>query len=160
MGQYFRHLRNVPFAPKFVWVWSVDEAADFINRPHEDYPNRLEDTSTAIQTMSNLSISNNTLLKIHKSIFGDTEHGGKFRDIDVRAGLHVAPKFTEITPMMEDLYHIHAPMSKSPQSLIDWYADFETIHPFQDGNGRVGGVIVAIYSHFFFPEKGWLAPLQ
>ena len=45
-------------------------------------------------------------------------------------------------------------------TLKDWYHDFETIHPFQDGNGRVGGVTVAVLARKFRPEKGWLAPGQ
>ena len=44
--------------------------------------------------------------------------------------------------------------------LLDWYSDFETIHPFQDGNGRVGGVVVAVYSNLWSTEGKYLAPCQ
>ena len=32
------------------------------------------------------------------------------------------------------------------ESLLIWYYRFEQIHPFQDGNGRVGGIVVAAIS--------------
>lgn len=44
--------------------------------------------------------------------------------------------------------------------LREWYIDFQTVHPFPDGNGRTGGIIVAAYSHQMHPLKGWLEPKQ
>jgi fido (protein-threonine AMPylation protein) len=31
-------------------------------------------------------------------------------------------------------------------NYLAWYQQFETIHPFIDGNGRVGGVVIAVLS--------------
>ena len=45
-------------------------------------------------------------------------------------------------------------------ALRDWHLDFETIHPFPDGNRSVGGIRVAAYSHQIFPINGWLGPKQ
>ena len=53
-----------------------------------------------------------------------------------------------------------SPEGLTVEDLQDWYWDMETIHPFLDGNGRVGGVIVAGFAHARHPEKGWLAPNQ
>ena len=92
-------------------------------------------------------------------------YGGKLRKVNVRVGLHVAPDNYQVSALMENLcnWHwlsIHTPFLQTEEELIDWYTDFETIHPFQDGNGRVGGIVVAQYSHLWFPEKGWMASQQ
>jgi len=159
MGQYFRHLRVIPWIPKFKWVDSIAEAADVINRPHEDYPTRIPNTIKALEIQIG-SIEPTLLLETHKIVFGDTSHGGQFRNIDVRVGNHIAPRFIEVASMMDELYLVHNPLKVSEESLTDWYTDFETIHPFQDGNGRVGGIVVARYSHLWFPQQGWLVPGQ
>jgi fido (protein-threonine AMPylation protein) len=44
--------------------------------------------------------------------------------------------------------------------IIRWYRQFEIIHPFIDGNGRVGGVIAAIASYWFSKGEYLLAPGQ
>lgn len=32
--------------------------------------------------------------------------------------------------------------------IREWYIDFQTIHPFIDGNGRVGGCVVALMTNY------------
>jgi len=162
MGQYFRHLRTIPWNPTFKWVDSIAEAADAINLPHEDYPMRIPNTHLAIESKV-LPMDNKSLRKIHKKVFGDMPYGGKFRKVNVRVGLHVAPNHYQVSALMEELHNVatgHSPLIQTEEALIDWYTDFETIHPFQDGNGRVGGIVVAQYSHLWFPEKGWMASQQ
>ena len=163
MGQYFKHLRTVPWNPTFKWVDSIAEAADMINLPHEDYPMRIPATQLAIESKV-LPMDTKSLHKIHKKVFGDMSFGGKFRKVNVRVGLHVAPDNYQVSALMEELCKVHNPLiqtrTHSEEALIDWYTDFETIHPFQDGNGRVGGIVVAQYSHLWFPEKGWMASQQ
>lgn len=167
MGQYFRHLRIAPWNPTFKWVDSIAEAADMINLPHEDYPMRVPTTHLAIESKI-LPMDIKSLHKIHKKVFGDTPHGGKFREVNVRVGSHVAPEHSQVSALIKkllvktymELSSIHSPLIQNEEVLIDWYTDFETIHPFQDGNGRVGGIVVAQYSHLWFPEKGWMASQQ
>ena len=175
MGQYFRHLRKIPWIPEFKWVDTAEEAADTINRPHKDYPERVSDTKLAIQNIhlfaedAEPSIDTDYLLGVHYQVFGEEKHAGQFRRVNVKVGDHVCPHPSVLESMMEDLVHIHKDRFQTMNDfsnplgakvIIDWYTDFETIHPFEDGDGRVGGIIVALFSHKWFPEKGYLVPGQ
>jgi fido (protein-threonine AMPylation protein) len=40
-----------------------------------------------------------------------------------------------------------------------WYAKFQRIHPFRDGNGRIGGIVLA-WLTFNPSDRTMLAPLQ
>lgn len=158
----FRRLRETEWHPTFEWVKTSLKCADKINSYHEDYPKYVGATNTILQEFlpsgQYVTIPNRTLLYIHKSIFIDKPFAGRWRNIDVRVGLHRPPQFLDIAELMDELYDTYTIVNI--EKLIEWYADFETIHPFQDGNGRVGGVIVAVYSHALRPTLGWLAPNQ
>lgn len=54
---------------------------------------------------------------------------------------------------MDELQAIYAPLNPNPERIREWYVDFETIHPFIDGNGRVGGCVVALLSHHRNPDS-------
>ena len=164
---YFDDLRVEAWSPEFKWVFSIDKAADMINQPHEDYPLRVQATNKVIE--AGALIPNSTarlfpdvpvLLSIHGLLFSDKRFGGKFRKINVTVGRHMPPKFEAVPRIMESLAIAYEADVVTEESLIEWYNDFETIHPFIDGNGRVCGTIVAVLSHVIFPVKGWMAPLQ
>ena len=60
--------------------------------------------------------------------------------------------------MMAELEHHYAELQLDPDTLEKWYFDFETIHPYIDGNGRAGGVIIAGLS--FHLNHQFLTPGQ
>ena len=49
--------------------------------------------------------------------------------------------------LMHELELLYLDLPISQENLRHWYFDFETIHPFVDGNGRVGGIIIAAATH-------------
>ena len=157
---HFEHLRKTPWYPTFEWVKASIECADKINSYHEDYPKRVEKTDFMLGLVPSADhiIHNASLLTIHEVIFSDKPFAGKWRNVDVVIGQHHPPRKLRVADLMNELESFYT--ITSIEDLVEWYKDFETIHPFQDGNGRVGGVIVAIHAHALHPERGWIAPNQ
>ena len=92
-------------------------------------------------------------------MFADQPFAGAYRQVNVWVGDHVAPDWVLVTSYLRDVMEYYqAPTTLG--TLVNWYIDFLTLHPFQDGNGRTAGVVLVHYSHKLHPSKGWLAPLQ
>jgi len=89
-------------------------------------------------------ISEELILKWHKEIFGETKPdlAGKYRDYLIRIGDYVAPDWQDVPKLMADFIK----GCKDKINLIELSARvhyrFEKIHPFGDGNGRIGRLIM------------------
>ena len=158
------------FNPTFTRVSSVHECADLINAPHEDYPRRIPATEEMINAYLDVDcITERDCLQIHGRIMSDmqTRHRGRWRnevaflrksDGDIIA---LTPPFMIAGEIEEArLFPWWFCDIIDESDIIRWYREFEMIHPFMDGNGRVGGVMAAVASYNFFDDGSMLAPCQ
>lgn len=90
-------------------------------------------------------ITKELLLNWHKEIFSETKPdlAGKFREYLVRVGSYIAPDWQEVKNLISNLIIFINSSKLNPVELsaITHYR-FETIHPFGDGNGRVGRLLM------------------
>lgn len=154
--------------PTFVWCETVEEAANRINLPHEDYPVRVRATQTVIEELLRISDlymfegvrpARTIIEACHKHIFHGEHHAGTTREkllTDVIIGDDLPPSYTDLWKY-EDIFRTFDTRALLTLFEVErWYRLFELIHPFVDGNGRVGGAIAAAASHLLFSEKGYL----
>ncbi|MBS3092500.1 Fic family protein [Candidatus Pacearchaeota archaeon] len=91
-------------------------------------------------------ISKELLLKWHREMFRETKSdiSGRYRDYLVRVGSHLAPDWQEIESLMNHLFKFLETNKKiNPVELAGRvHYHFEKIHPFGDGNGRIGRLLM------------------
>lgn len=112
----------------------------------------------AIKVYDNLENFNykklDDLLKAHKMLMSEIlTNAGNFRTKDVGVGgsegvVHVAPPSGHVHNLMHDLFSWLQETDIHPliQSCVFHY-EFEFIHPFSDGNGRIGRLWQSIILH-------------
>jgi Fic family protein len=93
-------------------------------------------------------LNQETILFIHGLLIGgiDDSIAGRFRKQHeyVRVGKHVAPAPEHIMRMIEVLIHEYKTNHEVNilTKIANFHLQFETIHPFCDGNGRIGRVLI------------------
>lgn len=97
-----------------------------------------------------LPLVSRVILKAHETLMtageGDRFTPGAYRKQSVRVGNLVPPSAPEIPKLMADLErYINEPSDLPPlirAGLV--HIQFETIHPFLDGNGRIGRLLIVL----------------
>ncbi len=89
----------------------------------------------------------NMMLFLHKILLSNINDNiaGRFRNINerVRVGAHIAPSSDEINPRLYIMFNKYYGGNDNDivKKISRFHLDFEYIHPFVDGNGRIGRVL-------------------
>ncbi len=134
-------------------IITLEEAREIIhdkispNKPLKDVRETEAHSRVFLQMLKkNERITKKLLLTWHKNIFGETKPdiAGKFRDYFVRVGSHLAPDWQDIENLMRDFIEFISKNKKMNSVELAGRAhyQFEKIHPFGDGNGRIGRLLI------------------
>ena len=130
-------------------------------------PNEIQEVKNAVQAYELLLNLNpykqNDLLKAHQLMMNDlVKHNGKYRKggvgiFDGKGVVHVAPPADRVPFLMNDLFDWLKSTDVHPliKSCIFHY-EFEFIHPFEDGNGRMGRLWQTVILTEWKPIFAWL----
>ncbi|MEK7144932.1 MAG: Fic family protein [Patescibacteria group bacterium] len=104
-------------------------------------------------------LNQETILFIHGLLIGgiDDAIAGRFRKQYeyVRVGKHIAPAPEHVIRMMEVLLNEYKTNHDANilKEMANFHLQFETIHPFCDGNGRIGRVLINLQlQEFGYPN--------
>jgi Fic family protein len=95
-----------------------------------------------------LEVNKEIILFLHQMLIGGIkdEIAGRFRKIGeyVRVGTHVAPAPEHVERMIDALLSEYTGNISGffVDKIAKFHLEFETIHPFCDGNGRIGRVLI------------------
>jgi Fic family protein len=137
------------------------EAGDVSPEERDDWSevqNYIQSINYAIKALETLPLSNRLLRETHailmQSVRGSTKMPGEFRTsqnwigVSLKNAVFVPPHHEHVVDLMSDMEKfLHDTEHKVPPlvKIAIAHYQFETIHPFLDGNGRLGRLMISLY---------------
>lgn len=93
-------------------------------------------------------LDTSTIKGIHSLVMASNRDiAGVYRNVDVRilGAVHTPPNHIKVSEMLDELLVDYAEMKKNMhivEAVSEFHLRFEGIHPFHDGNGRTGRLIM------------------